>query len=233
MKIGINGVIVPNQDKEIYDWFGVDSVCPKDVSDAIDQSEGKSLDVEIGVCYGGSIDAGSQIYSALKSHKGGVNITITGLAASAASVIAMAGHCEMSPTARMMVHNVSTVAEGNYHDMDKTSENLQIANKAISAAYTTKSGMGEADALAMMDKETWLTAQQAVEKGLVDSVMFSDSQLVAGYGNGMLPRSVIDKTRAMLKNQQAKPHEPKPQPKNNQKQIDIAYAKLNLHERMM
>lgn len=216
MKIDVKGSIVPNGDKWIYDWFGMDATSPKDVSDALEQANGMPIDVEIN-SGGGDIFAGSEIYTALRGYAGGVNIHIVGLAASAASVIAMAGKSEMSPTAMMMVHNVSSSAEGDYHNMDKQSDVLQQANKTIAAAYVGKTGMSEADALVMMDKETWLTAQQAVEKGLVDKVMFNDSpQLAASYSNGLLPRSVIDKIRNQIKNPQA------------EKQADFLQAKLNL-----
>jgi len=215
MKIEVKGYVVGSDDKEIYDFFGISAIAPSDISSAIGDANGEPLDVEIGTCYGGEIYAGSEIYSALKAYKGGVNITITGLAASAASVIAMAGHCEMAPTAMMMVHNVSSYAEGDYHAMDKQSDTLKQANKAMAGAYTAKSGMSESDALAMMNKETWLTAQQALDKGLIDKVMFSDSsQLVAAYSNGMLPRSVIEKTRNSLHPAKPEPIEPPAIPEN-------------------
>lgn len=199
MKLTIKGYIIPNEDKEIYDYFGIDTTCPADVENAIVEADGKTLDVEISTCYGGDVWSGSEMYSALKAYKGGANITITGLAASAATIIAMAGHCEMSPTAMLMVRDASSSAFGNYHDMDKASDMLQTTNKALAAAYTTKSGMTEADALKMMDNETWLTAQQAVDKKLVDKIMFlNDEQLTASLGSGMLPKAVIEKTRNIL-----------------------------------
>jgi len=101
---------------------------------------------------------------------------VQGLAASAASVIAMAGYCEISPTALMMVHNVSSNASGDYHVMEHQADVLKTANKTIAAAYVAKTGMSEADALAMMDKETWVDAQQAVELKLADEVMYTDQQ---------------------------------------------------------
>ena len=206
MKLTIKGYIIPNEDKEIYDYFGIETTCPADVNNAISESDGKPLDVEISTCFGGDVFSGSEMYTALKAYKGGANITITGLAASAASIVAMAGNCEMSPTAMLMVHNASSSAFGNYHDMDKVSDMLQSTNKALASAYTTKSGMTEADALEMMDKETWLTAQQAVEKKLVDKIMFSDGeQLTASLGSGMLPKAVIEKTRNILHPTPAEP----------------------------
>lgn len=199
MKIKVNGSIVRNGDKWIYDYFGIDATSPRDVNDALTKANGQPIDVEIN-SGGGDIFAGSEIYTALRSYAGGVNIYIVGLAASAASVIAMAGKSQMSPTAMMMVHNVSSYAEGDYRDMDKQSEVLQTANKTIAAAYIAKTGMSEPEALAMMDNETWLTAQQALEAKLIDGVMFDAPKLAAAYGSGLLPESVIEKIRNTVKN---------------------------------
>lgn len=201
MKVIIAGYIVPDADKWIYEYFGLKATSPADISAAIEEAKGKPLDVEISTCYGGDVWSGSEMYTALKAYPGGVNITITGLAASAASIIAMAGHCEMSPTAEMMIHNVQTYAEGDYHNMDKTSEILKNSNKTIASAYMLKSGMSEEDALALMDDETWLTAQQALDKGLIDGIMFNTSgvRLAASFGGMGLPAEVVEKMRGMLK----------------------------------
>jgi len=189
-------------------------------------ANGQSVEVFIN-SGGGDIFAGSQIYTELKAYKGDVKIHIVGLAASAASVVAMAGKSDISPTAMVMVHNVSTLAGGDYHDMEKASEVLQEANKAIAAAYITKTGMSEKDALAMMDRETWLTAQQAVDKGLIDSVMFESTQLVASYNSGMLPQTVIEKVRNEIRN----PFNSEPKATSQTDflmQQEAAQAKLNL-----
>lgn len=181
----------------IYSWYGIEATSPKDVTAVLDRAGGQPVEVEIN-SGGGDIFAGSEIYTALRAYKGEVNVYIVGLAASAASVIAMAGKSQMSPTAMMMVHNVSSYAEGDYRDMGHQSEVLQKANKTIAAAYVAKSGMSEKDALSLMDSETWLTAQQAVDKKLVDKVMFSDQSRMAAAYNGLLPQSVIDKAREQL-----------------------------------
>jgi len=215
----VKGTIISNDDKWIYDYFDMESTCPKDINNALEKANGQAVEIFIN-SGGGDIFAGSEIYSSLKAYNGDVKIHVTGLAASSASVIAMAGKSDISPTAMLMVHNVSSMAGGDYHDMDKMSETLQQANKAIATAYVAKTGMSEKEALAMMDKETWLTSQQAVDKGLIDSVAFKSNQLVASYDSGMLPRTVIDKIRNSKIN---------PQDKN---QADIllknAQAKLKL-----
>jgi len=91
---------------------------------------------------GGSIYAGSEIYTELRAYAGKKTIKITGIAASAASVIAQAGNSEISPTGMFMIHNVQTEASGDYRDMDNTSDSLRAANQSIINAYMDKTGMG-------------------------------------------------------------------------------------------
>lgn len=207
MKIDIKGAIVSNDDAWIYDWFGETYTSPKNVSAALEEANGEDVDIEIN-SGGGDVFAGSEIYAAIRAYPGTVNIHVVGLAASAASVIACAAKSDIAPTAQMMVHNVSTWAAGNYHDMDHASNMLKQANRAIAAAYVEKSGMSEKDALDLMDAETWITAQDAVDYGLIDKIAGSQNsvqdgdasvRLAASVG-GMLPPSVINK---MQKRKQA------------------------------
>lgn len=172
-RIDIRGVIVPNDYKAYYEYFGEDSTCPKDVQKIIDASPGEVHDVYIN-SPGGVIDVGSEIYTMLRAYQPGVNIWIVGEACSAASVIAMAGHSAMSPTALLMVHCVSTGVRGNHATMEHTAEMLQTADRALCQAYMAKANMSEEEALEMMEHETWLTANQALARGLIDEVMFQD-----------------------------------------------------------
>ena len=192
MRIDIIGAIIPNDDKWIYDWFEMDSTSPKQINDALSTASGEDIDVYIN-SGGGDVFAGSEIYSAIRAYQGKVNIHIVGIAASAASVIACAGHSDISPTAMMMIHNVSAGAKGDYHAMDKESEILQKANEAVSAAYMEKCGISQQEALSMMDRESWLTATDAVELGLVDEIAAIKSIQLVAAESGILPRSVIDK----------------------------------------
>lgn len=207
MDVNIKGTVIPSDEAWVYDYFGIEIVTPKAVGEAVKKANGEKLDVYIN-SGGGDIFAGSEIYEALRSYKGDVKIHVVGLAASAASVIACARESEIAPTAMVMVHNVSSGASGDYHDMDKQSEILQKANQIIAAAYVEKTGMSESDALKMMDHETWLTAQDAVEKGLCNAIskpqQNSTVQLAASYNSGMLPKSVIDKMRNQLTNEKQK-----------------------------
>ena len=195
-KIEVKGTIVGNADKRIYEWFGMDATCPKDVNAAISEANGEPLLVEIN-SGGGDVFAGSEIYTALKAYAGTVEINIVGLAASAASVIAQAGHSGISPTALFMVHNVSGSAAGDFHDMQQEAEILQTANKAVAAAYLEKTGKSMEELLGIMDAETWMDAQKAVEYGFVDEVMFASAPTLTN-GIGVLPAQTIHKLKDLL-----------------------------------
>lgn len=177
-EILIKGDIIPNDDKWIYDWLEWDSTSPNDVRDAINTNpKGEKLTVMIN-SGGGSVMAGQEIYSMLHG-RDDVEIVIQSLAGSAASVIAMANQNEMSPVAMIMVHNVSMRgASGDYHDMKKNAEILQEMNRALAAAYVAKTGKDEDEILKLMDRETWITANQALEMGFVDKITASEQPVL-------------------------------------------------------
>lgn len=199
-RLDIRGEICANDDKELLDWYGIESTCPKEVKDAIDATlPGETLDIYIN-SPGGEIFNGSDIYTMIReaSASKDIKLHISGLAASAASIIAMSGFCDMSPTAMMMVHCVSTVTAGNHTDMEKSAETLRAADEALCSAYTAKSGMTKEDALNMMEHTTWLTAKEAFELGLVDSIMFGDTETPA-YTNSFAGSSLTPEMRAKAK----------------------------------
>ncbi|MEL7568946.1 MAG: head maturation protease, ClpP-related [Eubacteriaceae bacterium] len=196
-KVKIRGVIVSNDDKWIYDWFGVESTSPGEIDDAIEKAGGDLLEVEIN-SGGGDVYVGSEIYTALKSYPGNVTTKIVGVAASAASIIAMAGDKTLiAPTAEIMIHNVASAAQGDYRTFAHESKVLKDYNSTIANAYILKSGMGRDKLLDMMNKETWLTPQQALEYKLVDEIMFDKGmRLSASISTSyLLPIEVLNKMR--------------------------------------
>lgn len=196
MKIEVKGVIIPNDYQWIYDFLSMDAISPRVVQSKLAEANGQPVDVYIN-SPGGSVFAGSEIYAALRAHAGGVKIHVVGEAASAASVIMCAGTCDIAPTGMVMVHNVSGGAQGDYHDMDNASEMLKEANRAIAAAYVEKTGKTEAEILAMMDKETWLSAASAVEYGLVDSISQPAAVPLVASAVNLLSRETIEKITAL------------------------------------
>lgn len=126
---------------------------------------------------GGDVFAASQIYSMLKNHKGKVTVKIDGIAASAASVVAMAGdETLIAPTALMMIHDPSTCAMGNKADMEKAIILLDEVKESIINAYETKSHLSRNKIAKLMSDETWLNAKKAHEMGFVDGILFVEKK---------------------------------------------------------
>ena len=132
---------------------------------------------------GGDCVCASQIYSMLLDYPHDVTVKIDGIAASAASVIAMAGtKVLMAPTALMMCHNPSTMAMGDHTDMKKAMELLDSVKESIINAYEIKTGLPRKELSRMMDQETWMDASKAIELGFADGMLQREavSPLAAG-----------------------------------------------------
>lgn len=207
--IDIRGDIIPNDDKWIYDWLDWDATTPADVKAALDGlGSGETLTITIN-SGGGSVMAGQEIYSMLYG-RDDVEIKIQSLAASAASVIAMAGKSEISPVAMIMVHNVSGGTAGNYHEMEKMAEILKQMDAALSTSYCVKTGKSKDEILKLMDEETWLTANQALEMGFVDAISQQSDIMMTNHSFGLRltdeirNRVLADKTAAENKENEKK-----------------------------
>ena len=123
---------------------------------------------------GGDVFAASQIYTMLRNHSGKVTVKIDGIAASAASVVAMAGEETLiSPTGMLMCHNPMTCAMGNKADMEKAIALLDEVKESIINAYAEKSHLSRNKIARLMDEETWMNAEKALQLGFVDGILFS------------------------------------------------------------
>ena len=121
---------------------------------------------------GGDCVAAAQIYNMLSNYKGKVTVKIDGIAASAASVIAMAGNeVYMSPVSMMMIHNPATVAWGDHTEFAKAIEMLDEVKESIINAYVLKTGLSRAKLSHLMDSETWMNANKAIELGFADGML--------------------------------------------------------------
>lgn len=194
--IDIKGPIITNDDKWIYDWFGVASCCPADIRSQLDEvADDEGVQVVINSS-GGDIFAASEIYDMLAESKVTIKVIF---AASAASYIACACSSEIVPTGMLMIHNVSSYAAGDYNDMAHESGVLLKASKAVATAYRLKTGMSEDELIGLMDEETWLTADESVEKGFIDKVTEyaekpKEVKLAASL-NGLIPDTIIKQMR--------------------------------------
>jgi len=171
-----NGENVLRLDGEIASesWWG-DEVTPKLFMSELAKCGG-NITVWIN-SPGGDVVAGSQIYTALKEHQGQVTIKVDGIAASAASVIAMAGDfVYMSPTSLLMIHDPMTIAMGNENDMEQAKAVLRECKESIINAYSLKTGISRAKVSRLMSDETWMNAKKAVELGFADKILYTDKE---------------------------------------------------------
>ncbi len=126
---------------------------------------------------GGDVFATSQIYNMLMDYKGKVTVKIDSLAASAASVIAMAGEeVLVSPLSQIMLHNPITAAVGDTGEMNKAISMLDEIKESLINAYQIKTNLSRAKISKMMDDETWLNAKKAVELGFADKILYTENQ---------------------------------------------------------
>lgn len=155
-------------------WYG-DEVTPQLFRDDLGSCQG---DITVWInSPGGDVFAAAQIYNMLMDYQGNVKVKIDGLAASAASVIAMAGtEVLMSPVAMMMIHNPMTVAIGDSSEMHKASEMLAEVKESIMNAYEIKTGLSRSKLSHLMDAESWFNAKKAVELGFADKIMFDGDE---------------------------------------------------------
>ena len=164
---------------------------------------------------GGDCIAASQIYSMLMDYKGNVTVKIDGVAASAASVIAMAGtHVLMAPTALMMIHNPMTVAFGDHTDMQKAIEMLDEVKESIINAYEIKTNLSRAKLSHLMDSETWMNANKAIELGFADDILTDEKLVVSvpayAFSGRAVENALLNKITARAK--AATTAEPEPEP---------------------
>lgn len=207
-------------------WFD-DEVTPKLFKDELYNGEG---DITVWInSPGGDCVAAAQIYNMLKDYKGNVTVKIDGVAASAASVIAMAGtKVMMSPVSMLMIHNPMTMACGNTEEMQKAIEMLSEVKESIINAYEIKTGMSRAKLSRLMDAETWMNANKALELGFADEIITRDIEasaepiapMATSFSRAEVTNSLMEKLSAKC---QIKPKE-----QINERSVDSLMERLNL-----
>ena len=205
----LNGVIAEDS------WID-DIITPNIFKDELIKNQG---DITVWInSPGGDCIAAAQIYNMLKEHSGSITIKVDGIAASAASVIAMAGDkILMSPTSLMMIHNPLTMVMGDSSEMKKAIQMLSEVKESIINAYELKTNLSRAKISNLMDVETWLNANKAIEFGFADELMYksenkSDEGMMFAKNN--MAKTLINKINKSSN--------------KNSKPIEDFYKRLNL-----
>lgn len=190
-------------------WFG-DEVTPQQFKNDLISGTG---DITLWInSPGGDVFAAAQIYNMLMDCQGDVHVIIDGLAASAASVIAMAGTTvSMSPVAMMMIHNPWTFAQGEAKDMAKVIEMLGEIKESIINAYELRTGLSRTKISHLMDSESWFNAKKAVELGFADKVLFEKEETPEQDDQNSYTFSRVTAAHDLVVKLQASLQPPKPQ----------------------
>ena len=210
-------------------WFD-DDVTPQIFKDELMSGSG---DITVWInSPGGDCVAAAQIYNMLMEYPGNVTVKIDGIAASAASVIAMAGTkvC-VSPVSMLMIHNPMTFAFGNTAEMQKAIDMLGEVKESIINAYEIKTGMSRAKLSRLMDAETWMNANKAVELGFADEILQREPSsknemteaAATAFSRASVTNSLMEKLSARCRIE-AKPTETK----TNERSVDDLMERLNL-----
>lgn len=227
--IEIKGTIVGDEYGMMYDYFGLGDLLtwPSKVKNILNSAEDEEVILNIS-SNGGDVFSASEIYTKLKNSNKNVVVNIEGIAASAASVIAMAGDTvNISPTAQLMIHKASSGGQGNADDFEHEAKVLNGVDQSITAAYELKTGMKQSDLLQLMSNETWMTAQDAVDKGFADNIMFVDANKPV-FSNSIGNISTADKLNEFMNfmNFKNRNNPPKEEPIIENKQADLRSRKL-------
>jgi len=160
-------------------WFG-DEITPSGLHDWLyGENDAAVDDVHIRLnSYGGSCNAATRMFDDIRAYPGSVKITISGTAASAATVVAMAAdRLEMTPGSLFMIHDPSTVAYGNERDMDEAKAVLRACKESILNMYGTRIRISRNDAADLMTATTWMDSNEAFERGFVDGITETPAKL--------------------------------------------------------
>ncbi len=202
-KIKLNGPVIGDGGTWLYDWLGMPYISASRISKELDDARGDDVELYIN-SPGGSVFAGSEVYTILKEYPGKVTAKVTGVAASAASFFLMAAdEVKMSPTSQLMIHNATLGTEGDKNIHSSNTIMLQGTDVAITNAYRLKTGKSQKELLDLMNKTTWMNAQQAVELGFADGILFDeDNSLIAVTNSisGEIPPQVEERLRDVLIN---------------------------------
>lgn len=179
----------PDAEISIYDEIGAWGVTAKDFIGELRNVKAQSITLSIN-SPGGSVFDAFAIYNALRQHEASVTVKVMGVAMSAASLVAMAGDKIIMPeNAFMMIHNPINFAYGNAEDMREMADVLDKVGASLVATYVARTGLPEDEVKALLDAETWLNAEEAVEKGFADE-MEAAFKVAASFDTDRLPENV-------------------------------------------
>lgn len=198
VKIPIKGDVMNSDWGTILDNVGIANVNPASFQKALNSANGEDVELDI-ASNGGIVESATEIASLIHDYAGKVTTVVQSAAYSAASIIAVSGDVvKMTPTALMMIHRASVQSAGNTNDLSHDAIMLATVDKALAAAYQAKTGKSQEEILNLMNNETWLTAQDAVDQGFADEIQGNAKELVVTNSlSPLISAETIEKLKAL------------------------------------
>lgn len=172
-KINIKGPIVSNDTAWIYNWFGWDAACPNDIRNGLEDAAGEDVVIEIN-SPGGVCVYGYEMYTAIMEYEGKVTVHVISAMSAATLLVCAADEALISDTGIFMIHNAQSRAEGDYRNMQMEADALREFNAGIINAYVRKTGKSREEIQALMDNDSYMSPQTAIDNGFIDGFMFGD-----------------------------------------------------------
>lgn len=168
--LDLKGDVVDDELAQMYDEFDMNCINPKMVSDFLKSADNEPITINLN-SYGGDVFAADDIYSQLQAYNGEVTVIVGGIAASSGSIIAMGSDkLLMTTPSILMIHRCDGEVSGNVNDLKKAEQVQQTIDTSIATTYSAKTGKTVDECLALMNDETWLTADMAVDMKLADGI---------------------------------------------------------------
>ncbi|MGO2084224.1 MAG: head maturation protease, ClpP-related [Vagococcus sp.] len=199
-KIQLKGDVVSDNVGKLFDWADLDAIYPGNVKRALEDAGNEDVEITL-TTNGGSVFAGQEIYDIIKSYEGKTTVKLSGLVASIGTLISCAfDEVLISPVGTFMIHN-PTLADvsGEKKDMEKAAQLLTTVENSLLDAYVAKTGLDKEGLADLMAKETFMTAQDAIDYGFADGMIEeaeNELLLVAGF-ESLANSSFIEKLKNM------------------------------------
>ncbi|MCM1058324.1 MAG: Clp protease ClpP [Firmicutes bacterium] len=225
-KINIKGPIVSNSTAWLYHYFGWDAASPNDLKEGLEEAAGEDVVIEIN-SPGGVCVYGYEMYTALKEYEGRTTVHIISAMSAATLLVCAADEALISDTGIFMIHNAQSSAEGDYRDMQMEADALREFNAGIINAYVRKTGEGREEIQKLMDNDSYMSPQTAIEQGFVDGYMFGDPNVPKEGAESLATRIVAaesliipeDKAQMIIRAMKLAEAEP---PRQREQNISVA-----------
>lgn len=172
-KIKVRGPIVSNDTAWIYNWLGWDAACPKQIEEGLEAAAGEDVVIEIN-SPGGVCVYGYEMYTAIMNYEGKVTANVISAMSAATLLVCAADEALISDTGIFMIHNARSSSDGDYRDMQNKADALREFNAGIINAYVKKTGKTREEIQALMDNDSYMSPQTAIEQGFIDGYMFGE-----------------------------------------------------------